>query len=160
MIQQHSETMLHMAAVDYLKGELWKGMKLTRVQRPFDCIFLHPVNEFKDEKEAYWAKRKGILPGAADLLFWWKPYVDVNAGAIELKTRTGLTPSQFKFKEDFIAMGGNWAVCKTVTEVRDTLIAWGLPCKNMHCIEPPLTQAQKIQMSMAFQAPHIEEMPV
>ena len=142
-MRDHSETRLHMAAVSYLRGEIRNGRNVIRVQSPFpDALFLHPVNEFKDEKEGFWGKAKGILPGADDLLFWWLG----GTGAIELKTKSYLAPNQKDFKANFEACGGKWALCKKVSEVRDTLISWGLECRNSNCIEPKLSHNELLAL--------------
>jgi hypothetical protein len=160
----HSESRLHIAVVDYLRGEIRNGKNVIKVQRPFDCLFLHPVNEFRDEKEAFWGTRKGILPGAGDLLFWWdsdigrtlcgeKTFPKIECGSIELKTTTGLTPRQKDFKAKFEDIGGKHAVCKTVAAVRDTLISWGLHCKNTNVIEPRLSDDELKKRYMNMQKP-------
>ena len=114
--RDNSETRLHIAVVDYLRGEIRNGRNTIRQQVPFPgLVWLHPVNEYKDKDEAYWATRKGILPGAADLLFWFRDVFDVNRpkfGAIELKTKSDLSGNQRTFKMNFEAIGGKFAVCK------------------------------------------------
>jgi len=137
-MKDYSETRLQIAVVSYLRGEIRSGKLVIQVQKPFDCIFLHPVNEYKDEKEAYWAKSKGILPGAPDLLFWWTHAF----GAIELKTKSSLSATQKAFQHRFMEIGGRFAICKKVSEVRDTLLSWGLPCKNHQTVEPKLSHEE------------------
>lgn len=143
-LRDHSESRLHIAVVQYLKGEIRSGKNIIQVQKPFpDMMFLHPVNEYKDEKEAFWAKAKGIMPGAADLLFWWQPKNFLPCfGAVELKTNTGLSANQKNFSIKFQAMGGKYAICKSVAQVRDCLIGWGLSCKNTQVIEPKPSQQE------------------
>lgn len=114
------------------------------VQVPFpELLWLHPVNEFKDKDEAYWGTIKGIRPGAADLIFWWDMGKDTPfgvcsaSGAIELKVENfDLTERQKNFRDKFKKCGGRHAVCRSVKGLRDTLISWGLECKNMVAIEP------------------------
>lgn len=151
-MQDHSESRLHIAAVQYLRGEIRNGKNVIKVQRPFDCLFLHPVNEFKDEKEGFWGKAKGILPGAADLLFWWKCN-DPKFGAIELKTKSSQSPAQRQFQQDFESHGGRYAICRTVASVRDQLIAWGLACKNKQCIEPRLSHEELLALQVEIYRP-------
>lgn len=163
MLQDHSETRLQIAVVNYLNGNVRSGKSFIRVQNPFPgLVWLHPVNEFKDEKEAFWGKAKGILPGAADLLFWWKATVNtrsylmdiVKTGGIELKTGSGLSANQIKFRDKFSELGGHYAICKTVAAVRDTLIGWGLVCKNMQAIEPAPSKADQQAAYMELIKPH------
>lgn len=149
MLQDHSESRLHIAVVNYLNGNVRSGKSSIKVQAPFPgLLFLHPVNEFKDKNEAYWGVMKGILPGAADLLFFWSTTISgfnfPHQGAIELKTGSGLSPNQIKFRDKFTATGGHYAVCKTVASVRDTLVSWGLECKNAQAVEPRPSQKQQM----------------
>lgn len=148
-MRDNSETRLHIAAVSYLRGEIRTGKSIIRVQKPFDIIFFHPVNEFKDEKEAFWAKAKGILPGIADLIFFWPN----KFGAIELKTKSALSPMQRTFQDSFTRIGGKHAICKKVSEVRDTLISWGLECKNSYTIEPKLSHEEILAIQKDIYAP-------
>ena len=155
--RDNSETRLHIAVVDYLRGEIRNGRNTIRQQVPFPgLVWLHPVNEYKDKDEAYWATRKGILPGAADLLFWFRDVFDVNRpkfGAIELKTKSDLSGNQRTFNMNFEAIGGKFAVCKKVSEVRDTLVLWGLDCKNTNCIEPKLSHDEMLAMQKEIYKP-------
>lgn len=69
------------------------------------------------------ARAMGLVKGSADFVF-----VGANGGAwIELKTPTGsLTPEQRDFREWCRALAVNHAVCKSVDDVVDNLISWGL----------------------------------
>lgn len=133
-----------MAVVSYLRGEIRNGKSVIKLQTPFSgLIFFHPVNEFKDEKEAFWGKAKGILPGIADFIFFWQN----SFGAIELKTQIGtLSSTQRTFKSNFEALGGKYAICRAVSEVRDAIISWGLECKNPQAIEPKLSHNELLAM--------------
>lgn len=45
-------------------------------------------------------------------------------GAIELKATTSLTDEQAQFRERIRSMGGLWAMCRSVDDVKGTLDAW------------------------------------
>lgn len=159
---EHSESALHFAVIDYLRGEIRQGKNIIRVQAPFPALlFTAPTGEQKDATEAFWAKRKGYLAGTPDILFWWcktinRPdgsiiwdRISVNA-AIELKSSTGTqSPAQREFQRKFEECNGKYTVCRTVAQVRDTLIAWGLECKNKQCIEPAPSAKQRLAMHTA-----------
>lgn len=152
-IRDHSETRLHIAVVHYLRGEIKNGNHIIRVQSPFPgLMWLHPSNEVSSKDDAYWNKLKGIMPGVADLLFWWKHEREPgnthisnflpSFGAIELKTNSAMRGNQQDFGIKFKAIGGNHAICKSVASVRDTLVSWGLKCKNEQAVEPKASQQE------------------
>lgn len=143
--RDYSESRLHFAVVDYLNGEIRNGKNIIRAQSPFPgLMFAHFANEIKDETEAYWAKRKGLLPGAPDIIMWDILDDVLFSGAIELKRASGGTQSgaQRDFQYKFESKGGKYAICRKVSEVRDAIIAWGLTCKNMNCLEPKLSHSE------------------
>lgn len=142
--RDYSESKLHFAVVNYLRGEIKNGRHVLKLQKPFDVLWMHPCNEFVDEKSAFWAKMKGILPGASDLLFWWQG----GFGAVELKRLAGgsQSPNQRTFQYNFEHVGGKYTVCRKVSEVRDALKSWGLICKNEQCIEPALSHTELLAM--------------
>lgn len=139
------ETRLQIATVQYLQGQIKNGRNSIKVQKPFDVIFFHPVNEYVDAKEAFWAKAKGISAGTPDLIFFWQN----SFGAIELKSKTGyLSGPQKDFKAHFEPIGGKWGLCRKVSEVRDMLISWGIPCKNTNVIEPRLSHEELMALQV------------
>jgi VRR-NUC domain len=51
---------------------------------------------------------------------------------IELKVPDGyLTPEQKEFRDMCHAMNIKWALCRSYEQVRDTLIEWGVQCKEV-----------------------------
>lgn len=147
---EHPETKLQIATANYLRGIVRMGKNAINVQSPFPgLIFLHVANEASDKKSAFWNQIKGILPGCPDWLFFWPN----SFGAIELKIDTGLSGNQKNFRDKFTAIGGKYAVCKTVAQLRDALIDFGLECKNPVCIEPQPTMEEKIRMNYEYQKP-------
>lgn len=84
-------------------------------------------------------KMMGMLEGISDLLFWWPATreedgaknVYMACGFIEVKTQTGtLLDTQRAVRTRVIAMNGKYAVAREYETMRDTLIAWGVKCKN------------------------------
>lgn len=147
-----SETSLQIATADYLRGEIHHGKNIIRVQKPFPgLVSMHPCNEFKDAKEAFWAVRKGILKGANDWIFWWPGN---NFGTIELKLRgKAPSPDQIDFGNKIVDCGGKKGLAYSVAELRDILIGWGIECKNMQAREPQLSFAAKKRANFEWQRP-------
>lgn len=155
MVREYKETSLHIAVVDYLKGEIRSGRNTIRQQSPFPgLLYAHFANEIASEKEAYWASRKGILKGAPDLILWDRINGLPQSMAIELKAPKGTqSPAQKDFQARFQEKGGLYAVCRSVGEVRDTLIRWGLLCKNTNAIEPKPTKTEMLAFQKAMYTP-------
>lgn len=153
--RDQSESRLHFAVVDYLKGEIRDGRNVLRLQMPFPgLLFSHFANEIADKTEAFWASRKGILKGAPDLILWERVNGRSQSMAIELKSKTGAqSPDQKEFQRKFEDKGGLYAICRSVAEVRDRLIAWGLACKNMQVIEPRLSHNELLAMQAEIYKP-------
>ncbi len=108
----------------------------------------------------------GVKAGVADLLFWWDKWdkgkdtpfgVCIDSGAIELKAPQGRrSPKQGSFEKSFISIGGKHAYCKSVKEVHETLISWGVePVKPCGIFEEPdyRTQQEKFQDGYDWMAP-------
>lgn len=144
----HGESRLHIAIVDYLKGEIRQGKNVIRLQMPFPgLLYTHPVGEGKDDTERYWAARKGYRPGTPDLILWDRINGVSTNMAIELKAGAGKqSPAQRQFQYDFEFIGGKYAICRTVAQVRDQLKSWGLHCKNENATEPRLSHNQLLKM--------------
>lgn len=69
------------------------------------------------------ARALGLIKGSCDFVFVGPD----GSGWIELKTDTGsLTPAQRDFRDWCQAIGVNHAVCRSVEEVRENLISWGV----------------------------------
>lgn len=77
----------------------------------------------RNVREAVRFKRMGVLPGFADLIFVW----DMRCWFIELKSATGSqTTDQRGFEGMVKAEGCKYEVCRSLDEVAETLVAWGL----------------------------------
>ena len=151
----HPETRLHLAVVDYLKGQIRSGKSVLQVIPPFPgLLFTAPTGEKKDKKEAFWAKRKGYKSGTPDLVLWERINGISTMMAIELKAKDGTQSGEQKeFQQAFEAKGGLYAICRKVSEVRDTLKSWGLICKVEFCIEPAPSLADKYKFAWEAQRP-------
>jgi hypothetical protein len=142
-LRENPEARLQIASANYLRGIIRNGRTVIKVQKPFpELLAMHVSNEASDEKQAFWNGIKGILPGAPDWLLFWSVK---EAGAVELKIDTGLSGNQKDFAIKFQDIGFRYAVCKSVASVRDTLISWGLPCKNTQAIEPNPSLKDKME---------------
>jgi hypothetical protein len=132
-----SEEALHRSVVEYLPLA-FPGV-----------LFLHVPNGGKRSKsEAGRLKAMATLAGAADLLLWWaavnmmtvfnngvayeKPVSSFTvSAAIELKAEGGRqSPEQKAFQESFTALGGKYAICRSIDAVRASLESWGLKSRE------------------------------
>lgn len=110
---QPSEAVIHKAVCAHLTKRAKSGV-----------VWLHPPNgEARQMVTGARLKAMGVLPGAADLLFWHNG----ASYALELK-RTGgrLLKGQRTFLQAFEAAGGTWAVAYGLDEALDILTQWGL----------------------------------
>lgn len=56
--------------------------------------------------------------------------MDARYGTIELKAGRGkLSEPQKAFRDDMLAIGHDWAECRSLDEVYTTLKAWGFPLR-------------------------------
>lgn len=89
-----------------------------------DVLWLHPPNAgIRSGIEAGYLKSLGLLPGAADLLFWrgGKSY------AMEIKAPGGrLSPAQKEFAERFIEAGGAYTTVSNIEQAITVLRTWRL----------------------------------
>ena len=110
----------------------------------------------------------GVRAGIGDLLLWWgvEPSIlqkiwaflgfkiDImHCGMIELKVKSGLSDVQKTVRDKFIAAGGKYAVCHSVAEVRDTIMAWGIKPLAAMLKEPPPPKSVQYKMAVDFFRP-------
>jgi hypothetical protein len=95
-------------------------------------------------------KKMGFLPGVPDwLLFWGQqrmhgdvPYVTPKMAAIELKTEKGtLSQSQIDFQTKWTNLGGKYAVCRSMEEIQEAVVAWGL--KPLYPVPVALAESRR-----------------
>jgi hypothetical protein len=114
-------------------------------------IFTH-AGKAKDETHAHFLSEMGYKAGTPDLLLFWSQTelkdcvltkVEKFAG-IEVKANTKQSSPQKTFEYLFVRAGGLYAVCHSVKEAHDTLVAWGCEAKHKGIKEPNLqTDAEK-----------------
>ena len=156
MKRDQTEMRLQIAVADYLRGQIWQGKNAYLVPTPFpDLLWTHPANEGRSAQEGAKFKRMGVRAGTPDLLLWWEDKEGHPlSGAIELKAKGGsLSYSQKKFHEHCMRIGVRYAIARSVAEVRDTLIAWGLECHNRGVHEPAASWEERNRLSMEFNQP-------
>ena len=73
-------------------------------------------------------KRMGMKPGAADLLIFKKGDGGsiVCVGALETKDKAPQSVPQEKFQKEWEAIGGRYAIWRSLTELHDICVSWGL----------------------------------
>lgn len=161
IIKGYSETALTIAVSDYLHGNIHHGRNIIKIGVPFpDLLFTFVANEGRSEADGAKFKRMGVMRGISDFVFWWKTADGTfGAGGIELKTEIGKqSPYQRNFEGRMKTLGGKYSVCRTVAQVRDTLISWGLECKNPNCIEPKASMEVRLAAARAYSAKPIENL--
>lgn len=113
-----SEDQIQRAVASYLKLAL----------RDSECLWWHvPNGEYRSPKTAAKLKAFGVRPGVPDISL-------ILPGGypafIELKAAKGvLSPAQKAFRDEAIAKGALWALCRSVEEVAITLNNWGVPLR-------------------------------
>jgi len=114
------EAQLQISIVQYLHAVLPAAAAAT---------LIHVVNEGKrNVNTGRILKRMGMKAGVEDLQFIWKG----RLCAIEVKPEGGyLRPVQRERRDAVWAAGGNYAVCRSTLDVRDTLAEWDVPTKEI-----------------------------
>lgn len=78
-------------------------------------------------KQAQRMKRTGVKPGTPDLILCH----DGRFLSIELKLEGTFATDIQNLVEDKIAMaGGGYAVCRSIQDVEETLLAWNVPLRG------------------------------
>lgn len=128
--RNHPEDQLQRAVVQYL-----------RYVCPHVRAFHVPNGGKRSKVEAGIFKAMGVMPGVADLLIFWSVSVvhDVvktkhgkilpilQGGAIELKAgKNTVTDAQKVFREWWTALGGKYALCRSLEDVQKALSEWGI----------------------------------
>ena len=138
------EYKLHVACIDYIRGQVRHGNKTYPVTRPFPALyspegkqrFTH-IYQGRNEDEGFHLKQMGLRPGISDLMLW-----PGFLGFIDFKVHTELSRDQAQFFRDVGLIGAKTATATSREEFRDTLISWGLECINPTIQPPKPTRAQ------------------
>jgi hypothetical protein len=126
MKRKQPEFLLHCVVADYLRN-----------QYP-TLLWLHPANgEIRSAKAGARLKRMGVRPGAPDIMIYWEKDHCLEGAAIELKADKGkLSDTQTAFMHQWTAIGGKYALCKSLDEVISHMESWGIPkvskCPTMY----------------------------
>lgn len=99
-------------------------IKLLQYRYPKNVLFFSVPNEgARTQANASRLKAMGMLAGVSDILVFWKD----GMGAIELKAgKNTLTETQKAFKQRWIALGGEYEVCRSLDDVIHALELWGV----------------------------------
>lgn len=113
-------------------------------------LWTHCPNRPADAQDGFFKKMMGVRPGVSDLLFWYSG----GFAAIELKASKGRWGNdQNRFASSFTAIGGKFKLCKSVQEVHDALVSWGIVPASSAVTEPDLRSLnQKHSDSFNFYA--------
>lgn len=120
----NNEEKLHIGVKDMLDRDLPEGI-----------AYLHIPNAPRSQAAGAKLKKMGMRRGAPDLLFIRRrdDFSLAEVMAIELKTdkeehgaKGYLSQAQKDWRDEFTAMHGKYAVCRTKDEVRQALIEWGV----------------------------------
>lgn len=117
MKRRHSdEESIHRAIVEWLRAVL------------VDAKAIHIPNGGKRGKaEAGRLKAMGVMPGVPDLMILRRGVCRF----IEIKTATGnLSPEQKAFRDFCVGNCFDWALCRSVDQVRATLEMWRIPTRE------------------------------
>jgi hypothetical protein len=88
------------------------------------AVWFHVSNESRRTIiQTLMLKAIGLIPGTTDYCFFGA----TGAGLIEIKAKKGrMSDYQTDFMHWALSLGVRHAICRSVEEVRHTLIAWGL----------------------------------
>lgn len=141
-MRANEEAKLHIAVVQYLNYSCPKLMF-------FHC----PNGGSRDIREAAMLKKMGVKSGVADLLLFWRG----GMGALELKSLKGsMSDNQKKFRTAWIQRGGNYSLCRSMNDVEQAVIGWGLEPKFRIPSSTERSGRQMLQMAV-FDALHRPE---
>lgn len=124
-VRSQKEVELHIQLVAMLRWCL----------RP-DVLFRHvPNGELRDPRTAAKLKAMGVLPGSADLEFFWKHYWEDSEGShralrvlfLELKSGSGsVSAAQHEFGLGMKVIGAEYHIARSIDEAIAILGSYGL----------------------------------
>ena len=113
MPRAHPEADLQRAVAQYLPLALKRGVMIRMVE-----------NKPRSRISGALQKARGVQAGFPDI---WLAWYGEAGGAIELKSETGRqSPAQRAFQIEFEAIGGQYALCRSLEEVEAALREWKL----------------------------------
>lgn len=96
---------------------------------PYAVVLHVPNGGWRSLSEGIKFKLLGVRKGAADLLILLPP--QARSFWLEVKSPKGrVSPEQTEFGEDVRALGGGWAVVRSIEDVRNALAAWGIQTRE------------------------------
>lgn len=145
-----AEYRLHVAFVDYLRGNKRIGNKLYPITRPFPDLFdgygkqkwTHCA-QGRDKTEGFFLNQMGLRAGVLDLFFWYPRIFFMDAK--DWGRDYSLEQKNFCLHMENI--GVKTFKFYTAAEGRDILIKQGLRCDNMLVNEP---KASKEDQQLAY----------
>lgn len=119
MTRRNPEMRLHMAILAYLQAILPPEARETLIHVP--------NGENRSAITGAKLKRMGARAGVEDLQFVWD-----GLNAIEVKPEGAYQTSAQKEREAAVrAAGGRYAVCRSLDDVAETLLDWGIPTREV-----------------------------
>lgn len=106
-------------------------------------------------------KRMGMMPGAADLFLFWQDN-GLQVAALETKDKAAQSVNQKKFETAWTAIGGRYRIWRSLPELYDALLSFGLNPKTPPMNWVPHTKAQMTQgiyHNMLMQDAEIKQAP-
>lgn len=88
-------------------------------------------------------KRMGMMPGAPDLLLFWQDS-GLQVAALETKDKAAQSVNQKKFEAAWEAIGGRYRIWRSLPELYDALLSFGLNPKTCPPNYVPRTQKDLI----------------
>jgi hypothetical protein len=151
--RDHPEFKETVRTADWLRGQIYNGRNIMHTNKPFSGLrFTHMPSEAGDATAGFFSKRMGLDKGWSDFIFLWE---GANVGFVEMKAK-GKTqrPDQVGFHNAITEMGFKYkAVCCTTEEVRDKLIAWGVPYTPVPIPPRKLTHAEQLAAQWEWSRP-------
>lgn len=145
MVRDPKEYKLHVAALDHILSAFPQVKPI------------HVPNQTRDATEAFFNKRMGVVQGVSDFLIGWsrKDYGGAGVGVLEIKAPDGrLTTPQNKFLSWAHHIGWGTGTAKSVREVHNTLVGWGLKPLHAAIREPDYrTKEDRIKEAYSFYSP-------
>lgn len=142
-----TEYALQVHVMRYLDGKIKQGRNVIQVVMPFPELVAWHCYNGRSKEEGFFLKELGVMAGVHDVHLMWP---DAFA-TIELKIgKNTQSAYQRTFAMHMQRCRHNTAVCRSVAEVRDTLVGWGLECRNRHVIEPPRSELEKREAAFSM----------
>ena len=144
----YKEFPIQCAIIDHVTGRRRVGKEFIRTSPAFPGVFVTHFYQGRSAKEGFLLKLMGVVPGVPDLLFIWPEEArGFDIGFIEVKTPIGqLSSPQRRFKGFCYRYRIKWAIGRSVNDVHQQLIKWGLNPAHNAIREPDTrTTAQKYQ---------------